>query len=114
MLPTTSTREIALEPNRTAPSRRPMATLAARSAELDELKLDLSWSRYTTFRVLIDRVDQGRFAVLSNLQRDSNGQLRVSFNSSALGPGDYQLTVEGLDWHGLAEPQGWATISVSR
>ncbi len=111
--PTTSTREIPIEPNRTAPSRRSMATLFTRAAELDELNVDVSWSRYSNFRVLIDRVDQGRFAVLGNLQRDSNGVLRIAFNSTALGPGDYQLTVEGLDWKGNAEPQGWVTLTVA-
>mgnify|MGYP007115157020 CR=1 FL=1 len=37
-------------------------------------------------------------AVLSNLARDSNGHLRVALNSSAVGPGQYAVTLEGLDW----------------
>lgn len=114
LLPATSTRVITLELNRTAPSRRSVATLFSKSAELDELKVNVAWSHYSNFRVLIDRVDQGRFAVLANLQRDSNGQLRLAFNSTALGPGDYQLTVEGLDWRGNAEPQGWVAVTVAR
>jgi len=53
-----------------------------------------------------------RVAVISNVQRDSNGQLRVGFNSSALGPGDYQMTLEGVDCRGGTEPQAWVTFAV--
>jgi hypothetical protein len=52
-------------------------------------------------------------AILANQLRDSNGQLRLSLNSSALGPGDYQLTMEGLDWRGSPEPQAWVTFAVA-
>jgi hypothetical protein len=112
--PTASTRPITLELSRTAPSSRSMATLHNGVAELADLKINVAFSRYTNFRILIDRVEQGRFAVLGNVQRDSNGQLRLAFNATALGPGDYQLTVEGLDWRGNAEPQGWVRITVVR
>ena len=52
--------------------------------------------------------------VLHNVQRDSNGNLHLELNSTALGPGDYQLTIEGLAWRGDAVPQAWATISFAR
>ena len=109
----TSTQSVPVAPNRTAPSRRPVATLHNDIAQLAELKVDVSWSPYSNFRVLIDRIDQGRFMVIGNLLRDSNGQLQLGLNTSALGPGDYQLTIEGLDWRGAAQPQGWATITVT-
>ena len=57
-----------------------------------DLKFDLSWSQINAFQVTVDRIDQGRVGVLHNLQRDSNGNLHLELNSSALGPGDYQLT----------------------
>ena len=52
-------------------------------------------------------------AVLTNLARDSNGHLRIALNSSAVGPGEYQLALEGLDWRGNPVPQAWASFSVS-
>jgi hypothetical protein len=110
--PVTTTRTVALVPSRTAPSRRPAATLGGREAELAELKLDLSWAPFDSYRLGIDRIDQGRVAVLYNLQRDSNGQVRVAFNTSALGPGDYQLAIEGVDWRGKAVPTAWVTVAV--
>jgi hypothetical protein len=78
-----------------------------------DFKYDVSWSNYSNFRVMIDRVDQGRVLVLSNLARDSNGHLRVSLNSSAVGPGQYSVTLEGLDWRGSPVPQAWASFSVA-
>jgi hypothetical protein len=114
LLPAKSTRTLVLNPSRTAPSSRAAAVLNGRNAEMADLKIDVSWSKFANFRVLIDRVDQGRFAVLGNLLRDSNGQLRLGFNSTALGPGEYQFTLEGLDWRGTPEPQGWVTLAVER
>lgn len=110
--PATNTRPLVLQPNRTAPSTRPQATLNGSSGEFADLKIDVSWSTFSNFRVLIDRVRQGRFAVIGNLQRDSNGQLRIGFNSTGLGPGEYQFALEGLDWRGTPQPQGWITIDV--
>jgi hypothetical protein len=112
LLPITDTRTIAVQPTRTGPSQRPVATFGSRSGELADFKIDVSWSRYASYRVTVDRTDQGRVAVISNVQRDSNGQLRVGFNSSALGPGDYQMTLEGVDWRGGTEPQAWVTFAV--
>jgi hypothetical protein len=112
LLPATSTRTIVVEPSKTGPSQRAALTLLGSSGEMADLKVDVSWSRFTNYRVTIDRINQGRVAVLGNLQRDSNGQLRIALNSSALGPGEYQLTLDGLDWRGNPDPQGWVTFSV--
>lgn len=112
--PALSTRSITLLPSRTAPSRSSLATIGGAKAEMADIKVDVSWSTYTSFLVKIDRVDQGRVAVLHGLQRDSNGAIHFGLNSSALGPGEYQLSFEGLTWRGEAVPQAWATISIAR
>jgi hypothetical protein len=111
--PTTSTRTITLVPSRVAPSRRNMATIGGANAELADLKIDMSWTPLDAFRVTVDRIDQGRVAILHNLKRDSNGVLHLELNSSALGPGQYQLTIEGIDRWGNPIPQAWATISIA-
>ena len=51
---------------------------------------------------------------ISELAKDSNGHLRIALNSSALGPGNYQFTIEGLTWKGDAEPDSWITIGIQR
>jgi hypothetical protein len=112
--PAQSTRTITLIPNRVAPSPRSLVTIGGKLAEMADLKFDMSWSKYTAFRVTIDRGDQGRVAVLHNILRDSNGVLFIGINSSALGPGRYDFTIEGLNWRGEADPQAWATITIAR
>jgi hypothetical protein len=111
--PATSTREIRVMPSRAGASNSPAITIGLRGgAQLADLKIDESRSPYHNFRITIDRVDQGRVAIISNLAKDSNGHLRIALNSSALGPGNYQLTLEGLDWHGTPQPDSWVTIGI--
>ena len=91
-----------------------MVTIGGTETEMADFKFNVSWSSYSNFRATIDRVDQGRVVVVNNLARDSNGHLRIALNSSALGPGKYQLALEGLDWRGNPVPQAWASFAVSR
>ncbi len=111
--PVESTSVVQLFPSRTAPSQQSLATIGGGAAELADLRIDLSWSKFKAFNVTIDRVNQGRVAVLHNLLRDSNGNVRIELNSSALGPGDYRMTIDGLTWSGAPVPQAWATITVA-
>jgi hypothetical protein len=109
--PAKSTRTITLIPSRNGPSLRSLVTIGGAQAQMADLKFDLSWSQFAVYRVTIDRIDQGRVGVLHNVQRDSNGNLHIELNSTALGPGEYQLTFEGLTWRGEAVPQAWTTLS---
>jgi hypothetical protein len=112
--PATSTREVRLLPSREGGSNTPAITIGGGSAQLVDFKIDESRSPYKIFRVTIDRIDQGRVAVISELGKDSNGHLRIALNSSALGPGNYQLTIEGVTWRGDIEPDSWITIGIQR
>jgi hypothetical protein len=113
LLAARSTRAIIVQPSRTGAPNRSLVSIGGKNTEMADFKYDLSWSSYSNFRVTVDRVDQGRVAVLNNLAKDSNGHVRMALNSSALGPGEYQVVLEGLDWRGSPVPQGWASFSVS-
>jgi hypothetical protein len=112
--PTTSTRSIPMMPNRVGPSRRSLATIGGASVEMADIKIDMSWSPLDHYQVTVDRVDEGRVAILHNVKRDSSGVLHLELNSSALGPGSYQFSIDGLDRWGNPVPQAWATISIVR
>lgn len=112
--PVQTTRSMKVELSREKPAATPVATVISARAELAELKLQVGWSTASQFRVTIDRIGHGRALVLSNLQRDSNGEVRVAINTSLLGPGDYQFQVDGLGQRGEFSPQGWATIRFAR
>jgi hypothetical protein len=111
--PALSTRTITVIPNREQPSTRSILTIGGRNAEMADLKIDMTWSKSTVFRVMVDRVDQGRVAVLYNVLKDSNGVLHIGLNSSALGPGNYLISIDGLNWRGEPAPQAWATITIA-
>jgi hypothetical protein len=110
----TSTRSVKLVPSRTAPSRRAAVTLGGQGmAQMADLKIDMSWSKFTAFRVTLDRQDQGRVAVLNYMLRDSNGDLHLSLNNTALGPGTYEFAIEGLTLRGEAIAQAWITVGIA-
>ncbi len=111
--PATSTRAVRLLPSYKGGSNSPAVILGGANAQLADLKIDVSRSAFRAFRVTIDRIDQGRVAVLNNLAKDSNGHLNIALNTSALGPGNYQLTLEGITWKGEIEPEAWVTIGIA-
>jgi hypothetical protein len=48
------------------------------------------------------------------VEKDSNGHLRISLNAGAFGPGDYMVTIEGLNIRRESLPVGWFRISIAR
>jgi hypothetical protein len=113
LMPATSTRAILITPSRSGPENASTTAIGGGTTEMADLKFDVSWSTYNNFKLTVDRVDQGRTAVLTNLAKDSNGHLRIALNSSALGPGDYAINIEGMDWSGKPIKQAWANLSVA-
>jgi len=110
--PSTKTRTIVVGTSRNGPPVA--AALTINSGEFAELKADLSWTKFSVFKVSIDRVDQGRVAVLDGVTKDSNGQVRISWNAGALGPGDYMVELAGLNMRRETLPVGWYRFTVAR
>jgi hypothetical protein len=108
--PSTNKRTIIVGVARNGPPSQP--TLTIRQGEFAEMKADLSWTRFTTFKVSIDRVNQGRVAVLDGVTKDSNGHLRISLNAGAFGPGEYLVTVEGLNMRRESLPMAWFVVAI--
>ncbi len=90
------------------------ANVSLNYGDFAELKVDLSWTRFTTFKVAIDRVDQGRVAVIDGLTKDSNGHVRISLNAGAFGPGDYTVELAGLNLRRESLPVAWVRFNVAR
>lgn len=110
--PSTQKRTILVGVSRNGPPAS--ATLSMATGDFAELKADLSWTRYGLFRVSIDRVNQGRVAELDGLAKDSNGHVRIALNAGAFGPGDYLVTLEGLNMRRERLPVGWYRFSITR
>jgi hypothetical protein len=110
--PSTRKRTILVGMARNGPPSQ--ATLSINYGEFAEMKVDLTWTKYSSFKVSIDRVNQGRVAVLDGIEKDSNGHLRVSLNAGAFGPGDYMVTVEALTMRRESVPIGWFRVGIAR
>ena len=110
--PSTGKRTIIVQASRNGPPSQARVQIA--QGDFAELKADLSWTKFTMFKVSIDRVDQGRVAVIDGLTKDSNGHLRISLNAGAFGPGEYLVTIEGLNMRREALPMGWYKFAVTR
>ena len=112
VVPSTRKRTIIVNTSRNGPPGSAVLTINA--GEFAEMKADLSWSRFTMFRVTIERINQGRIGIFDGLTKDSNGHVRMSLNSGALGPGEYLVTFEGLDMRRQGLPMAWYRFSVAR
>jgi hypothetical protein len=67
---------------------------------LAELRIDTSFVKGNLFKAVIRRSDGTYWARLDNLLRDSNGELRIALNTSALAAGLYDLEVESVNLRG--------------
>ncbi len=110
--PSTRKRTILVGVSRNGPPAQ--ANVSISYGDFAELKADMSWTRFAMFKVSIDRVDQGRVAVLDGVTKDSNGHLRTSINAGAFGPGDYLVTLEGLNMRRESVPVAWYRIAIAR
>jgi hypothetical protein len=111
--PSSRGRTVTVIPSRSGPVRRGLFVTGADGAEFVEMRIDVSWADTPSFRVSLERAGQGRVLRLDNLLRDSNGHLRIAFNSSALGPGTYTLAIDAVNWRGQASPAAWAAFDVT-
>lgn len=110
--PAASRRTLLVRPNLAGPPAASMFGMGGGMAELVELKIDLSRTRSPTYRLSIDRDDQGAVAVIHGALKDSNGQVRLSLNSGALGPGLHTIRIDGIEWNGTVRPAGGVTFAV--
>ena len=59
--------------------------------QLLELRIDVTESKFSLYQVTIDKEGEARVMQIRRIARDSNNELRLGLNSSAFGPGVYQL-----------------------
>jgi hypothetical protein len=108
-----SSRSVTVAPAANAPTDVAMLTLGGRDTEFVTMNLDVKRFDQDLFTLEIERVDQGRVALIRHLRRDSNGMISWSLNSSALGPGMYVVRIFGVNWRSQAIEVGGASFEVA-
>lgn len=94
------------------PSQPTLALGWVTPAQLLEITVDASEGKITQFQITIDKTDGVRVMQLRRVARDSNKELRFGLNSSAFGPGDYLVKVDGYNWRGQTQLVGWMMLGL--
>ena len=109
-----SVRALRVAPNPRSWSASPDTTLAwPEPPQLLELHLPVGYTEFLTFALTLDKVDHGRVLVVERMAPDSNKELLLSLNSSAFGPGEYRLRLQGYTWRGDRVDVGWVRLQVT-
>jgi hypothetical protein len=98
--PPSSTRTLRIDPRAARIARIDVAGLPQRIDFLIAVATD----RYVQFRVSLLREDGTALLHAERLARDSNGDLRISLNSTLLPNGPYRIRIEGHNWRGELQP----------
>ena len=101
-----------VQPVRTKPAQATLALGWLVPPQLLDLNIDVSEGKYTQFQITIEKVDGGFVMQLRRVARDSNRELRLALNSSAFGPGEYLIRIDGYTWRGQTEEIGWLRLGL--
>ena len=108
--PASETHRLLLDPE----SGKAARLLVGDGATRVDLQVLIRSDRFNVFRVTLARSDGATALVANRLQRDSNGHLGLSFNTSVLPPDDYRVIVEGINYRGETSRLARASFQVER
>ena len=110
LAPPTAMRSMHIQPDRAAGINSAVLKVDHKLPQLIDVAIDMSYSSEKRFRVTIDKRDQARALVLGALSKDSNEELHVSFNTTALGSGQYDVSIQALPLIGAPVDAGWLVL----
>ena len=101
-----------------APDRAPgidQARIAVSTAapQLVDLHIDMTYTKkLMQFKVTVDKEGQGRALIMNNVIKDSNNEIRLTFNTTGIAAGLYRVRIEALPMSGAPIPEGWLLLEV--
>jgi len=108
---TESTQQVT--PDRAPGIDRARVVVNRSAPQLMDVHIDMGYTnKLMQFRMVVDKKDQGRALILNNLLKDSNGELRMTLNSTGLDAGIYNVRIEALPPRGSPIPLGWLILEV--
>ena len=112
LLPPNSMSAMRLEPDRAPGINHARFSVNHAVPTMVDLKIDMSYTKLNDFKVVLEKQEQGRALVIEHLMKDSNGDLRITFNTSALSVGAYNIRIEGLPFRAEPIGMGWMILDV--
>jgi hypothetical protein len=101
-------------PDRAPGIGRARIAVSTTAPQLIDLHIDMTYTQTLyEFRMIIDKQEQGRALILNNLVKDSNNELRLTFNTTGLSAGLYKVRIEALPERGEPIPDGWMILEVN-
>ena len=110
LAPPGAARSLRIAPDRTAGAGTARLTVDHTMPQLIDLGIDMSYTQDKHFRITVDKRDQARVLVLGDMAKDSNGDLHVTFNTSALRAGPYDVRIQALPLLGAPIDAGWLIL----
>lgn len=107
-----ASRTLRVTPDRAAGMDRARIVVNRSAPELLEVHIDLNHTDLMQFRMFVDKRGQGRALILNDLLKDSNGELRITVNTTGLAAGIYDARIEGLPFSGSPTPLAWLILEV--
>jgi hypothetical protein len=103
-----------ISPDRAPGIDRARIAVSGSAPQLIDLHIDLGYTqKLNEFRMIVDKQDQGRVLILNNLLKDSNGELRLTFNTTGVSAGLYKVRIEAVTPRGDTIPDGWLILEVN-
>ena len=112
LAPPNSLHSLRIQPDRAAGIGNAKINVDHKIPQLIDVAIDMSYSTEKRFRITIDKRDQARALVLGAMSTDSNGEMHLSFNTTSLSSGHYDVSIQALPLIGTAVDTGWLTLEV--
>jgi hypothetical protein len=100
-----------LTPGTQGPQSAPSTTIGwPDPPQLLELRIDVMNIRFNSFSMTVEKQGEARIMQIRRITPDSNRELRLALNSSAFGPGEYRIDLQGYTWRGELVDAGWMRL----
>jgi hypothetical protein len=87
--------------------------VSSAAPQLIDLHIDMSYTKkLMQFKVTVDKEGQGRALIMNNVLKDSNNEIRLTFNTTGIAAGLYRVRIEALPMSGAPIPEGWLLLEV--
>ncbi len=107
-------RVLQISPDRAPGIDHAKISVSRAAPQLIDLHIDMAYTqKLNQFRMIVDKKDQGRALILNNLLKDSNNDLRLTFNTTGLAAGIYTVRIEALPPRGEPIADGWLILEVN-